>query len=155
MAYRTIVVGTDGSATTAVAQAAAFRIARVFKAEVVLVTAYEPPRMNRLMAGSVLEQSVDAAAQAKVQSVSTELRQGEAAEFVIDVAKERLADLIVVGNKGMGQATRFKLGSVPDRVAHFAPCDLLIVDTTRSDRTKRAHATDPRTSPSTDTISEI
>ena len=30
----------------------------------------------------------------------------------------------------MGQATRFRLGSVPDWVAHDAPCDLLIVDTT-------------------------
>jgi nucleotide-binding universal stress UspA family protein len=31
----------------------------------------------------------------------------------------------------MGEARRFRLGSVPDRVAHFASCDLLIVDTAR------------------------
>ena len=34
-------------------------------------------------------------------------------------------------HKGMGQATRIRLGSVPDRVAHTAECDVLIVDTTR------------------------
>lgn len=131
MAYRTIVVGTDGSVTANVAQAAAFRIARAFKAEVVVVTAFQPPRMNRLLAGTVLRQAEGSAAREKVRSVSTELREGEPAELIIDVARARDADLVVVGNKGIGQATRFRLGSVPDRVAHFAPCDCLIVDTSR------------------------
>src|SRR5947199_10333851 len=52
-------------------------------------------------------------------------------EFILEVAERRNVDLIVVGNKGMGEARRFRLGSVPDRIAYFAPCDLLIVDTTK------------------------
>jgi nucleotide-binding universal stress UspA family protein len=36
---------------------------------------------------------------------------------------------IVVGNKGMRGARRV-LGSVPNSVAHLAPCSVLIVDTT-------------------------
>src|SRR6266540_3781312 len=113
MGYRKLVVGTDGSVTATAARDAAIRLAKRFRAGLHVVCAYEPPRMNRRMAEDVIRRSLDA-------------------------ASRETADLIVVGNKGMGQATRFKLGSIPDRVAHFAPCDLLIVDTTRSDRTKRA-----------------
>src|SRR5439155_7166729 len=40
------------------------------------------------------------------------------------------ADLIVLGNRGMGQrAGRFITGGVPDRVSHESPTDLLIVRT--------------------------
>src|SRR5262245_9436947 len=131
MAYRTIVIGTDGSPTANLAQAAALRVARVFRSEIVFVTSYQAPRMNRLVADSVAEQAVEAARREKVGSVDAEIAEGEPAELILDVARRRGAGLIVVGNKGIGQATRFRLGSVPDRVAHFAPCDVLIVDTTR------------------------
>ena len=45
-----------------------------------------------------------------------------------DVADVIGADLIVVGNRGMTGARRF-LGSVPNSVAHRAPCSVLIVHT--------------------------
>jgi 3-phenylpropionate/trans-cinnamate dioxygenase ferredoxin reductase subunit len=61
---------------------------------------------------------------------TAELIEGTPGESIVAAAKKHDADLIVVGNRGMGQATRFRLGSVPDWVAHDAPCDLLIVDTT-------------------------
>jgi nucleotide-binding universal stress UspA family protein len=38
------------------------------------------------------------------------------------------ADLIVVGSRGMTGARRL-LGSVPDNVAHHAPCTVMIVHT--------------------------
>ncbi len=59
------------------------------------------------------------------------LRRGEAAAALLDVAREESADLIVVGNKGMAGAQRFLLGSVPNRVSHHAPIDVLIVHTTK------------------------
>ena len=40
------------------------------------------------------------------------------------------ADVVVVGNKGMQGAKRFLLGSVPNKVAHNAPCTVVIVKTT-------------------------
>jgi len=55
---------------------------------------------------------------------------GDPADTVLTVAEEVHADLIVVGNKGMQGARRI-LGSVPNSVAHGAPCSVLIVDTTR------------------------
>jgi nucleotide-binding universal stress UspA family protein len=55
---------------------------------------------------------------------------GDPAAVLLDVAGDVGADLIVVGSKGMAAASRFLLGSVPNRVSHHAPCDVEIVRTT-------------------------
>ena len=52
------------------------------------------------------------------------------ADAILDVAEERKADLIIVGNKGMTGAKRFLLGSVPNKVSHHAPCSVMIIRTT-------------------------
>jgi nucleotide-binding universal stress UspA family protein/nitrite reductase/ring-hydroxylating ferredoxin subunit len=130
--YRTIVVGTDGSATAGLAQKAAMLVAKRARGHLVLVCAYAPPALTRAVAEEGLQRAVEAARRERIDA-SGDLRQtDEPAEAILDAAAQANADLIVVGNKGMGQATRFRLGSVPDRVAHFAPCDLLIADTTRA-----------------------
>src|SRR6202000_1183244 len=59
-------------------------------------------------------------------------RAGGPAGAILDVAEERDADLIVVGNKGMTGARRFLLGSVPNKVSHHAPCSVLIIRPTCS-----------------------
>ena len=63
-------------------------------------------------------------------AVQSHPREGDPADAILDVAEETKADLIVVGNKGMTGAKRFLLGSVPNKVSHHAPCDLIIVRTT-------------------------
>jgi nucleotide-binding universal stress UspA family protein len=62
--------------------------------------------------------------------VETHVERGEASTALVRLAEDVGADLIVVGNKGMSGAARFLLGSVPNRVAHHAPCSVLIVQTT-------------------------
>jgi nucleotide-binding universal stress UspA family protein len=54
---------------------------------------------------------------------------GDPAEMLIEAAEDTGGDLIVVGSKGMASATRFVLGSVPNKVSHHAPCDVIIVHT--------------------------
>jgi nucleotide-binding universal stress UspA family protein len=61
--------------------------------------------------------------------VETLAREGDPADAILDVAEQRDADLIVVGNKGMTGAERFLLGSVPNKVSHHAPCSVLIIRT--------------------------
>jgi nucleotide-binding universal stress UspA family protein len=46
---------------------------------------------------------------------------------LVELASECGADLLVIGNKGM---QRRVLGSVPNTVAHSAPCSVLVVKTT-------------------------
>jgi nucleotide-binding universal stress UspA family protein len=53
---------------------------------------------------------------------------GDPAEAIIRIAEQEQAELVVVGNKGMKGRRRI-LGSVPNTVAHGAPCSVLIVDT--------------------------
>ena|GEM_PF-294175 len=54
---------------------------------------------------------------------------GEPGDAIVRVANGIHADLIVVGNKGM-KAARRVLRSVPNSIAHHAPCSVLIVDPT-------------------------
>lgn len=65
-------------------------------------------------------------AQAAGVDVEVDVRPGHAAELIVRCAEERQADLIVVGHKGhfLGD---YLLGSTADRVAHHAPCPVMIV----------------------------
>ena len=146
--FQTIVVGTDGSdtATEAVRQAA--ELAVDLGARVLIVCAYEPISDERLRetADEVPHdlqwivnprEDVDATLRAAAEIAKdggveheTYARQGDPADAILDVAEERSADLIVVGNKGMTGAKRFLLGSVPNKVSHHAPCSVLIIRTT-------------------------
>ena len=144
-----IIVGTDGSDTAAIAVAQAIEIATALSARLTIVSAYEPVpegrlRNERLAAPTdlewafnpredvlaLLESAARQARDAGVSAVDTVARVGDAADAILDVAEEQRSDLIVVGNKGMTGATRFLLGSVPNKISHHAPCSVLIVRTT-------------------------
>jgi nucleotide-binding universal stress UspA family protein len=146
---RAIIVGTDGSHTAAIAVGEAIDIAQALDARLTIVSAYEPVpegrlRKERLAAPAdvqwavnpradvlaLLQAAADQARSAGVREVDTVARVGDGADAIIDVAEEQGSDLIVVGNKGMTGATRFLLGSVPNKVSHHAPCSVMIVRTT-------------------------
>jgi nucleotide-binding universal stress UspA family protein len=146
--FKSIVVGTDGSDTASEAVRQAVDLAKAVTATVELVSAYEPVpsqrlREERLQAPADLQwavsprEDVDATLQAAAEiarragvEANVYPRQGDPADAILDVAEERQADLIVVGNKGMTGAKRFLLGSVPNKVSHHAPCSVLIIRTT-------------------------
>jgi nucleotide-binding universal stress UspA family protein/nitrite reductase/ring-hydroxylating ferredoxin subunit len=132
--YKRIVIGTDGSETAAVAQRAATSLAKEFDAELVVTHAVDPSGFDAKHADQVLGTAVEWSL-AEGAKARGERRGGEPAEVLIRTARESDADLIVLGNKGMGhRAGRFVTGGVPDRVSHESPTDLLIVRTeTRAD----------------------
>jgi nucleotide-binding universal stress UspA family protein len=57
---------------------------------------------------------------------TSEARNGDPADVIVDIASDNDVDVIVVGNKGM---QRRILGSVPNSVSHNAPCSVMIVKT--------------------------
>jgi nucleotide-binding universal stress UspA family protein/nitrite reductase/ring-hydroxylating ferredoxin subunit len=145
MAYRRILVATDGSETAQLALEKASRIARRCRTELIIGTAFQPPRMDQETAEEVLSYAREAARRFGVEA-TTDLQRGEPADVVLEIAAHRRADAIVLGNVGMGKPSRFRMGSVADRVAHYAPCDLLIVNTTSApeERDEEAPAVYPR-----------
>jgi nucleotide-binding universal stress UspA family protein/nitrite reductase/ring-hydroxylating ferredoxin subunit len=128
MTYKKILVGTDGSPTAAVAEVAASSLAKALMADLLILTAYDPAGTVEGKAGEVLHRAVSVSKELGVEA-RTETREGDPSDAIMEAAEDHTCDLIVLGSVGMGAARRFVLGGVPDRVAHYAPCDLLIVKT--------------------------
>jgi nucleotide-binding universal stress UspA family protein len=148
MGYRSVLVGTDGSESAERAVEHAAALARSFGARLTILTAFAPTppaevQRDQQQAPAELRWMLTDAAQAEdravagrvladrlgVNDVHTRVSRGDPAEALVETADDIGADVIVVGSKGMTGAGRFLLGSVPNRVSHHAPCDLLIVHT--------------------------
>ena len=140
--FSSVVVGTDGSESAAEAVRSAVAMASMFSATLHIVTVYKPrpvrssgvPEEFREALGSGGEAEAlleDLCARARAAGIAVEghAETGDPAEALVRVAEEEHADLIVVGNKGMAGVRRV-LGSVPNSVAHQAPCSVFIVQTT-------------------------
>jgi nucleotide-binding universal stress UspA family protein len=137
--FRRLVVGTDGSDSARRAVDHAARLAARIDAEVVVTHALPRRRRpahdrDRVTASYDIGTSIlrDAAAWYRDRvDIRSLLREGPAAEALIAAAREEHADLLVVGNRGLG-TRQLMIGNVPSRVAHHAPCTVLIVHTTDS-----------------------
>ena len=144
--FSKIVVGTDGSDTAAVAVALAVDLAQRSGATLHLVSAYRDPATSIAVAhagaaavsdssltaaavkGASEELLAEAAKGAEAVPVETHAVAGAPADVLISVAESVGADVIVVGSKGMKGARRL-IGSVPNSVAHRAPCHVIIAKT--------------------------
>lgn len=139
--FETVVVGADGSDTAAEAVRVATELVKLSNGNLHIVTAYRPAQLRSeaggefsesLTSGDVAEAVLaDLASRARTSGVAvdTHLQNGAAADVICEVATQVKADVIVVGNKGMTGLRRV-LGSVPNSVAHQAPCAVLIAFTT-------------------------
>jgi nucleotide-binding universal stress UspA family protein len=136
----TIAVGTDGSATASEAVQMAGDLAQRFDAKLVILSAFKNSADQA--GGDSIEVQWASSNAARVREIlsraeadmrregidcTTRVEEGDAADVLVELASECAADLLVIGNKGM---RRRVLGSVPNTVAHKAPCAVLVVKTT-------------------------
>lgn len=133
MGYRTIVIGTDGSATATRALDKAARLAKHVDGRLVIVCATAAIGLHDYKAIEILAEASERMKAADVEH-ETLYREGNPGKVLLELAAEHAADLIVIGSVGMGKARRFRIGPIPERVASSAPCDVLIVSTTDEDR---------------------
>lgn len=142
---KTVAVGTDGTDTAKVAVDFAMDMAERYGAKLIIASAYKPVseselRKEKADAPDDIQWSinpsqevdetlraVEEAAKERGLSYASEARNGDPAEVLCDIAEAHGADVLVVGNKGM---QRRILGSVPNTVAHKAPCSVVVVKTT-------------------------
>ena len=61
------------------------------------------------------------------EGTTHESRFGSPADEIIECAKGKRADLVVIGTHGRGALAHFLLGSVAERVVRHAPCPVLTV----------------------------
>jgi nucleotide-binding universal stress UspA family protein/nitrite reductase/ring-hydroxylating ferredoxin subunit len=120
VAYKRILLGTDGTDRAAQAGRVAASLATAGKAELIVCHVWEhPDGAEGRLAGAV-----DAARAAGVKEVVPELHGAQPpAEVLMEIAEARDVGLIVVSG-GRGQS--FGLGIVAGRLSHRSPRDLLI-----------------------------
>lgn len=159
MTYRVIVVGTDGSESSFRAVDRAGAIAAQDSAKLVIASAHtdtsekggwsRPPSPDRVTDGRAADSLGDlsyrmhgsAAVYAILQDARLRAKSAGASNIeersvvgapvnaLLKLADEVEADLLVVGNLGLGTVAGRLLGSVPETVARKAKVDILIVHT--------------------------
>ena len=138
--FETVVVGANDSSTARRAVEAAAGVCAQFQGQLHVVSAYRGTRvalnqlpseyaaMGSLSDAEALLQEFTFIAQRHGVTATAHGVEGDAVQAILQTARNVGAALIVVGNQGMRGARRV-LGSVPNSIAHEAPCSVLIVDT--------------------------
>jgi nucleotide-binding universal stress UspA family protein len=139
-----ILVATDGSEIADRALEAACLLAQSFAAEIVLVNveqgfpAADVEPLNTAQVATIdevlyaastklLARAVAKAKTLGVTDIRTQSGLGDPAGCILDLAKREKSDLIVVGRRGRGQLAGLLMGSVSQKMASLAPCEVLVV----------------------------
>jgi nucleotide-binding universal stress UspA family protein len=116
-----VLVASDGSPGSSAATTQAGRIAARFGSRVTLVhVGHDSDSVHRR---GVAVQSADLFEVTGTKPTVAEL-DGKPAERIVETASQEHVSLIVVGSRGLGGLKA--LGSVSERVAHTAPCSVLV-----------------------------
>jgi maltose/moltooligosaccharide transporter len=145
--YDRVVVGSDGTPTSLYAVDRAAEVAQAAQARLVVITAYSEgagaagitsAAAHRNLYGvdtarQALQKSVAGLTKDRVRFVDQRLVPGDPAQALLDAVGSNPANLIVVGNRGLGASEGEALGSVPRNVVRNALCDVLVVQTSALD----------------------
>jgi nucleotide-binding universal stress UspA family protein len=139
---RRVLVATDNSDSAYRAVEAAAELAKATGAALIIVNVeqgYLDPTLGPIGAGGGLGDILEARSReillrAKEQAeaigvarIQTIPGLGDAAAFILDVAKREAVDMIVVGKRGRGRLAGLLLGSVSQHVVNLAPCSVQVV----------------------------
>ena len=144
---KTIVVAVDGSAHSETVVDIAADYAALHGSRLVMLSVYRTMRMPesthsmvrpaghptatpdemRAYAQSVVDACCDRAKAAGVTEVEGVVLQGQVARTIVGFARERGADAIVLGSRGLGDMTGFLLGSTSHKVTSLAECTCIVV----------------------------
>jgi maltose/moltooligosaccharide transporter len=156
--YDRVVVGSDGTPTSLYAVDRAAEVAQAAQARLVVVTAYREGGSGSTastgegvhrdlygveVARQALEKSVTGLTRERARYIEQRLVAGDPAQALLDAVGANPANLIVVGNRGLGASQGQLLGSVPAGVVRNAVCDVLVVQTSALDEDRLFAAEEP------------
>ena len=135
--YKNIVLAYDGSKFSNKALQEAISIAKSSGGSLLILSIVditdefesEAPGLTDKMTEKLLklaQKALGKAVAAKVKA-KVEVHVGDAYEMIVDIAKKKKADIIVMGSHGRTGLTRLLMGSVTSRVIGHAPCAVLVV----------------------------
>ncbi len=142
MLYEKILVAVDGSGQSNRALKEALRIAQFANSKITLIHVYpQDPSSSTLISANqqfykILKDSGKTvlgeaqkvvAAECEVVNVEALELEGDAAEQIVQTAKDSKYNLIVLGARGVNKLSGLILGSVSQGVIKNAPCPVLIV----------------------------
>lgn len=135
-----LLLATDGSQGSAVAEDYAFALARSWGASLTVMNVLEcPPGLdpqnpvNQLYLTELMKQATSELVALKARAVDrgisahTRIATGIPSEEVLSVATGEDPDLIIVGTRGKTGLTHVLLGSTAERIIRAAPCPVLAV----------------------------
>ena len=138
--FERILLAVDGSEHAMRAAKVAFEMTHCINStELRIVVAYDPipPYLGEPNMQGAIDARLDDAQEILQRAVAvvgnvpgeihTELIEGSPAEAIIEVAKTRNSDVIVMGSRGLGRLAGLVLGSTSQKVVSHAPCPVLIV----------------------------
>lgn len=145
--FKTILVAVDGSKHATKAVDIAADLAQKYAARLLLLTVYKqvsPMETSHTLtksakelgaSGSALREvgnDIVAAAAARArergaENVETFVKRGHPSRTIVDFAKEKGADAIIMGSRGLGDIGGFLLGSVSHKVSSLAECTCITV----------------------------
>lgn len=136
---KTIVVATDLSGRSEAALEYACKLATACGARIVLAHGLDPLDYAAVdavpetvidhmteEARAALNRMAEGLLRAGIRSHS-EVRQGEVAEMLVEVALDHNAGLLVIGTRGMQGAGPVAVGSIAEQLVRIAPCPVLAV----------------------------
>ena len=138
MQCKHLIVPTDFSPSSELALTAATGLARQFRAHLTLVHVVDLPEefseVNAAAYLRVMESTVQREMETRRKRVEeaavpvdTIVVRGAAAQTIVDTARGKGVDLIVMGTHGRTGLQHILIGSVAERVVRLAPCPVMVV----------------------------
>lgn len=138
-----IMIATDSSRNAKRALDVAAKLAKKLNAELIIITvagniSESDLRKLRRAKGSIddaleaisdkiLDEACERAKSIGVSKIKRQSGRGDPAKTIIDAARRRKVDAIVVGRHGFGALTGWLFGSVSQKITSLAPCTVMIV----------------------------
>ena len=144
--FKRILVPVDGSDGAYAALELAVKIQRSSESELLILCVYrhyslleasmsmvrpdEPENLDdsmREFASNIVEGAKSHASEQGAKKIRGFVKSGPPARTIVGFAKDKDADLIVLGSRGLGDVEGFLLGSVSHKVTSLAECPVLVV----------------------------